>query len=267
MGNSNIYDDDDFEVIDLDASTLGQTVMKDKEDEDAEPSIIENDDEEVIETVVTSIDDEDDEDDEDDGDEEDEETPAEKVKKVIKRVLIAILIILLSLLLFLVASEIVTAVDPNGPWAVRYKAMKEFIFGKDEGTVSIGGQTENGLILDPNATDAPKPNDGSFGLSDRSVFFSGIDNAVVNNSSVVYLDNPEENIDFYMQYKIYENDVEIYSTDLIAPGQYVTWEIGGQFSVGEHTLLFTEIPYYQISDDEWMQLTTGVNEVVFTVIE
>lgn len=107
-------------------------------------------------------------------------------------------------------------------------------------------------------------------LADMQVYFCGIEDAVINDSSVVYLENDKENKGIYMRYVITDKDTgEVLEvTDLISAGDCVEWVPGEKLSKGEHTLIFNEAPFFQWKEAEngYVPLTQANNEVVFTVM-
>lgn len=105
-------------------------------------------------------------------------------------------------------------------------------------------------------------------LSDRMVHFSGIEDADVNADSVVYLENLPENEDFYMTYKIENADTgEVYEeTGLIPSGEHVAWKVGEDITEpGEYHLNFHEAPYWIDPNGNQIALTSGNNQVTFTM--
>ena len=55
-------------------------------------------------------------------------------------------------------------------------------------------------------------------------------------------------------------------TELIPTGKHVEWVPGETMDKGEYTLSFKQIPYWLMEDGEYMELTTGNNIAVFTIV-
>ena len=137
---------------------------------------------------------------------------------------------------------------------------------KIEGAKETTGVISAGLIIDENATDKTKENQQTDPLSERMVYFAGIEDCTINQQSIVYLENLPENEDFLMKYQIFEGEKLIYETDLIPSGMHIEWKAAEDLSIGEHKLDFKEVPYYPV-DGNYIELTSGVNAVVITVTE
>lgn len=129
--------------------------------------------------------------------------------------------------------------------------------------VQVVDTSNNNVRIDKRSSDeVPKGP-----LSDRQVYFSGINDADVSAKTVVYLENLPENDDFYMTYQIEDKETGeiVFETDLIPSGEHVEWVIGDSLSVGEHKLIFHEKPYWEDETGNWIALTSGNNEATFTV--
>lgn len=104
-------------------------------------------------------------------------------------------------------------------------------------------------------------------LSERNIFFAGIEDASIRIGSVIALENLKENEDFLMKYTLYnEEDDLIYETDLIPAGQHVNWEPSVNLKPGEHKISFVEQPYLE-NEGEYIPLTSGRNIVNITILE
>ena len=82
---------------------------------------------------------------------------------------------------------------------------------------------QGGIIIDTAATSdsaglAKNP------LADRQIYFAGINDCIIDHDSMIYLENPAENEDIYIAYKIFdaETDALVYETDLIPSGEHLT---------------------------------------------
>ena len=145
-----------------------------------------------------------------------------------------------------------------------------YFLHKDNGnTVKTESSGYGNLRLDTTAnSEKSDPND----LSNRNVYFSGIDNSSCNKDTVIYLENLPENEDFLMKYEIYELNEDgtrgemVFSTDLIPSGQHVNWKPAENLSAGTHNISFLEQPFVQ-SGDDFIPLTAGENQVVLTIVE
>lgn len=170
-----------------------------------------------------------------------DEVPKKDNKKTLTRVVIAVLLVIIALLLWKSCSK-----EPA-------KAPAK------EGNLTIdtrsGEKEEEASLADV--------------LKDRQVFFSGIEDAVISKETKVYLENPKENQDILMKYEVIdkESGEVVETTDLIPAGESVTWMAGEVLTIGEHTLIFHEMPYYPWEEAEngYYPLTQGNNEVVFAV--
>lgn len=126
------------------------------------------------------------------------------------------------------------------------------------------------LIVDNRATDKEvKTETNDNFLSGRNIYFSGIEDAVINKNTVVQLDNSKDNLDFYMKYEICDTKTgeKIFETDLIPSGQHIDWIPGETLSPGVYDLSFNEIPYYEQSAGDFVSLTKGCNTVTIEIAE
>lgn len=167
-------------------------------------------------------------------------------KRNILSIILCILVVLLIIVVAVVGFFVVKKMKTEG--------------AKTTGVISAG------LIIDENATDKAKENQQADPLSERMVYFAGIEDCTINQQSIVYLENLPENEDFLMKYQIFEGEKLIYETDLIPSGMHIEWKAAEDLSVGEHKLDLKEVPYYQ-ADGNYIELTSGVNAVVITVTE
>ena len=72
-----------------------------------------------------------------------------------------------------------------------------------------------------------------------SIEIPGYSNQVVSKKNQeIALGNPNNN-DVYFIYHIYQNDEEIYTTDLISPGRACSWNVYEQLNKGTYSLTFT----------------------------
>lgn len=103
-------------------------------------------------------------------------------------------------------------------------------------------------------------------LADRQVYFAGIEDAVISEDTVIYLENLKENGDILIQYEVIdkENGESLETTGLIPSGEHVAWVPGEALEKGTHTLILHESPFYPY-EGEYFALTQGNNEVTFTI--
>ena len=103
-------------------------------------------------------------------------------------------------------------------------------------------------------------------LSQRNVFFAGMEDTTIKKGGKISLENLEQNLDFYMKYKVYDagSDKLIYETDLIPSGERILWDPSEVLGIGEHTIAFLEEPYMQ-QGDGYIPLTSGKNIVNITI--
>ena len=103
-------------------------------------------------------------------------------------------------------------------------------------------------------------------LSDRQVYFAGIENAVISHDTAICLENMEENGDILMQYEISDKATGevLETTGLIPAGEQIAWVPGEQLEDGTYTLIFHEKPFYPY-EGEYIALTQGNNEVTITI--
>ncbi len=130
-----------------------------------------------------------------------------------------------------------------------------------------GGQT---LILDDRAQEKSEAVEQSQNpLADRNVFFAGYSDATIHRKSTVALENLPENEDFLIRYIITDlNTGEVvFETNLIQSGQCVIWTPGETLKPGVYDLQFLAVPYYMEAEDSFITLTSGSNEVQYTVLE
>ena len=132
-------------------------------------------------------------------------------------------------------------------------------------SISASIQIDNRVKTDKGSTIS----NTSSALEKREVLFTGIPSSVINKSTKVHLDNNELNDDIYLKYKVINKDTEevLFETDLIPSGQFVEWIPGDSgLHEGKNNILFVETPYILI-DEEWVTLTVGKNEAVFTFVK
>ena len=93
-------------------------------------------------------------------------------------------------------------------------------------------------------------------LSERNVYYAGLEDCTITKDSVVYLENLKENDDIFMAYEIYTSDNElIFKTDLIPSGTFVKWYPGETFSEkATYVFYIKHIPYYESSPGEYEKL-------------
>ena len=141
------------------------------------------------------------------------------------------------------------------------QVFQEVEGNEDEGTKTAalmvdtraeGGETEEGNLAER--------------LADIQVYFAGIEDAVISEDTVIYLENLKENGDILMQYEITDkgSGETLETTGLIPSGEHVEWVPGKALKKGVHTLIMHESPFYSY-DGEYFALTQGNNEVTFTI--
>ena len=106
-------------------------------------------------------------------------------------------------------------------------------------------------------------------LADRQVFFAGYVDATISKTDTVALENLPENEDFLMKYTItnVEDGSLIFETGLIPSGQCVVWTPGETLEAGTYELQFLANPYYEQVDGNFLPLTAGSNNVIYTITE
>lgn len=108
------------------------------------------------------------------------------------------------------------------------------------------------------------------GLSSRKIYFPGFEDSVFGEHTEVALENPEENGDFYMKYRIVDGDTgtECYESGLIASGKSVSWKPADVLDAGAYHLSIQMLPYYSPDGGAtWVPLTSTSNNVLFTILE
>ena len=106
-------------------------------------------------------------------------------------------------------------------------------------------------------------------LANRFVTFDGFQDATLASDGQVKLTNPEENEDFLIKYTITNTDSNkvIFETDLIPSGEHVLWTPGETLEPGTYHIAIMQTPYWrENSDDEYMPLTAGNNDITITII-
>lgn len=103
-------------------------------------------------------------------------------------------------------------------------------------------------------------------LSQRSIFFAGIEDTTVTKGQKIALENLEGNRDFLMRYIVKDADTDktIFETDLIPSGERVYFDPSSVLSPGEYDIAFIEQPYMPQGED-YIPLTVGRNVVKITV--
>lgn len=130
-----------------------------------------------------------------------------------------------------------------------------------------GANTQSAnMSIDTRATDEEIANKG-IDLSERNIFFAGIEDSVIRKGDLVSLENLKENEDFLMKYTLLdEEECLMFETDLIPSGQRVYWDPSVNLKVGDHKVTFIEQPYME-SEGEYIPLTSGRNIVSITILE
>ncbi len=105
-------------------------------------------------------------------------------------------------------------------------------------------------------------------LSDRQVYYAGLEDCTVGPDSIVYLENLKENNDIYMAYRISVDGVVIHETGLIPAGEFSKWTPSDVLNPGQYELSIRNIPYYDTGNENYEQLAyQPVNIINMTVIE
>lgn len=141
------------------------------------------------------------------------------------------------------------------------------------GTTATPTPSDNGggqvFIIDEGAVDKSEYAETKKNpLSGRNVFFAGYADATLNGSSTVALENLPENKDFFMRYVITDKDTNtvVYETNLIPSGQCIIWTPGETLKAGTYNLQFLAVPYYHDGNGNFQQLTSGCNDIVYTIV-
>lgn len=131
----------------------------------------------------------------------------------------------------------------------------------------VTGPTANILVVDENAKETAEL-DRNAAASEEVMEFvlAGLPDSTIDESTIVYLDNLNE--DFYLKYKVFlqETGDVLYESDLIPPLSSIEWKPGELLKEGENILVFRETPFYKNENGEYTQVTTGDNVVTFTKI-
>lgn len=132
------------------------------------------------------------------------------------------------------------------------------------------GIAQAGIAIDNNATTKKVDNPVINPLANRQVYFAGISDCIIGKENVIYLENPTENEDIYISYRISDSKTDeiIFETNLIPSGERVIWNPSECLTPGDYTLNFTQIPYWRADEkSEWQTLTNGNNAVNITLVE
>lgn len=139
-----------------------------------------------------------------------------------------------------------------------------------QGRTSGAGDAGGNIKIDSSVTDAGGADSSpDTVLSGRKVYFSGFEDSVFGEHTELSLENPEENRDFYMQYRILEADTcrECFESGLVASGKKVSWKPADVLEPGTYSMSIQMLPYYSPDGGEtWMPLTSTSNSVSFTVL-
>ena len=122
------------------------------------------------------------------------------------------------------------------------------------------------MRVDARSTDETAA-DESTDISQRNIFFAGIEDTSIRKGMRIALENLEQNGDFLMKYSIFDTttDTLVFETDLIPSGEHVDWDPSVSFSEGKHTVAFVEEPFWE-KDGEFVPLTSGRNIVNIEVL-
>lgn len=130
--------------------------------------------------------------------------------------------------------------------------------------LTSNGFLTEGMKVDNGATEKAKS--AASTLAGRQVYYAGLEDCTVNQNTVVYLENLEDNIDIYMTYEITVDGNVIFQTDLIPPGEYVEWTPAEILEAGKtYAVYLKETPYYEEKEGEFLPLTSPINMVNITV--
>ena len=149
-------------------------------------------------------------------------------------------IIIAFLLIFLIGGGISAyALNIGG-----FKTTVSSVFAKGKVVnSSTDAQKKN---IDGNATSETTAEQGASNpFANRQCYFEQMnDKYTVDVNTIIPLKCMEENLDFYIEYVVYENGSEIYKTDLIPSGTHVDWKPADYLSTGEHTITVCKTAYY-----------------------
>ena len=175
-------------------------------------------------------------------------TKKNKVSTGLIVIVIVLLLVIIGLLfiLFHKAKEYIPAEVPN----------EEMIMA------NVGSDAATDISIDNNLTDTRGD------LTNRMVYYAGLEDCTINSSSVVYLENLPENEDIYMSYEIWVDDEIIHKTGLIPAGEFSKWTPSEDLTPGVYNLSIKNIPYYDAGDGNYETLAyQPVNVISMTVIE
>lgn len=101
----------------------------------------------------------------------------------------------------------------------------------------------------------------------RQIYFIGLDNMELSKNDFIYLTNPEENLDFYFMFNVYDaaTGKSYFESDLVPPGKSVKWTPGETMSEGTYNVVVGQTPYHKGDSKEFEQLAKGGNQVVITI--
>ena len=175
----------------------------------------------------------------------------EKENKVLK-ILIAAVVCLLLITVFLIVVVMMRIGQVESP----QENAEQMIMA------NVGSGAAADISMDSNLTDTRGD------LSNRMVYYAGLEDCTVNSSSVVYLENLPENEDIYMSYEISKDGEVIHKTGLIPAGEFSKWTPSEVLSPGVYSLAIKNIPYYDTGDGNYETLAyQPVNVISMTVIE
>ena len=137
-----------------------------------------------------------------------------------------------------------------------------FIMSSPQGRNTAGSRN---LLIDTGATD--EETEAVKALTDRNVYFAGMDNITADADTVIRLENLKENDDILISYTILDNGTgrELFHTDLIPAGQHVDWKPSESVEAGSYDICYVQNPVWQDGDGNYIPLTSADNMATLTL--
>jgi len=134
----------------------------------------------------------------------------------------------------------------------------------------LKSESNANFVVDSRATETTEKSPVENPLKGRNVYFSGIEDAVINKETIVQLENAKENLDYFMEYEVVDVSTGevVFTTDKIPSGKCVEWVPGETMEAGVYDLALNEFAsYYDQANDEFISLSQGCNTVTLEIID
>lgn len=106
-------------------------------------------------------------------------------------------------------------------------------------------------------------------LAGRQVYFSGLEDSIIDSATPVFLENLPENGEILMKYRVTNQNTGevIFKSDMISSGSHAEWIPGETLPAGEYCFSIHATPYFPFGDGEdgFVSLTAADNVVYFTI--